>query len=817
MRRKYVFSMAITGMILGVWCLTARPAVATSPPATLRAITTPAPPGRPGVFLRIDGDYSYKTVQATDDTVFVDLMGVQAGAVTQQGVWTEGLVTGYELLRFTEGTERVLRVQLDLKHHEPFRVLKSSSGLSVLFGEGQASAVSSPASGAARPGALVSSSHPPANAPVTDRSSAKLMTVQGVSIKDNEQGVAYVVISITGAASYRVLRLENPPRLVVDFDNAVEAHRPSRYPAHSPFLSDVRVAQFRVQNPAIVRVVADLTGNPASSVSTEPGGVRIALRAPSAGHATAQAPETPPPTTPAAISKTLGAAQPTSQKSTPAAALTVPASSQDTQHAAASPKFDSALPVAANLTAQAAPRPAAVSPAQQTAEASAAAKVMQGSTQEAPESAQGQPPAPAAADQQQPKYTGETISLNLKDVDLKDFFRLIHEISGLNIIVDSNVAGSVTMVLDNVPWDQALDIVLKDNQLGKVLEGNVLRIARVDTLTTEQQATAKLAEASVEAQPLVTRFVPVNYAKAAAIATTLKSWVGGGALTKRGNVLVDDRTNTLIISDVATQILIIEKIVSQLDTKTKQVAIEARVELVTKKFERDLANALAGGYVNRSGRTPMVGSTGSGSSSSTTIPDFTKPIPFSVKTTPATAAGFGTYALMNVGARYFIDEALSVAETNNLAKVISKPSIVTQNNIPGTVIQGVQIPVQTTINNTISVIFVQASLQLTVTPQVTADGNVFLVINVSNNSVGVLLPLAPAPQINTQSATTQVLVPDGGTVVFGGVSIKSTSNNQSYVPVLGKIPVFGNLFKSTIKTEDDSELVFFVTPKVLPG
>jgi type IV pilus assembly protein PilQ len=641
--------------------------------------------------------------------------------------------------------------------------------------------------------------------------------IRGVSIKDDEPGVAYVDISISGSPSYRVSRLENPSRLVVDFQDAEHAGMRTKYLAHSSLLSDVRVGQFRAQNPAVVRVVADLARDAISSVRTEPGRVRIALQARSGDSSKRQTP-----------SATRAAAEPTAQPPRPVATgqekSGTPAVSDNhavssaPESATAPTKFESVLPAPLPVAAQAALRGDPLAPAEHTAEAAAAAKVVQGSTETAPAAAQQTPTPPAAEPApEQPKFTGEPISLNLKNVDLKDFFRLIHEISGLNIIVDSNVAGSVTLVLDNVPWDQALDIVLKNNQLGKMLEGNVLRIARVDTLTTEQEATTKLAEARVEAQPLVTRFVPVNYAKASTMATLLKSWVGGGALSKRGNVLVDDRTNTLIISDITTQIPVIEQIVAKLDTKTKQVAIEARVELVTHDFSRNLANALAFGYANRAGRTLQTGSTGTGSASSTTIPDFTKVPPFSVATSPATAAGFGTYVLENVGARYFIDEALQVAETKAQAKAISKPSIVTQNNVPGTVTQGTQIPVQTTINNTISVTFVQASLQLTVTPQVTADGNVFLVINVTNNSPQALFGTSAAPAISTQAATTQVLVPDGATVVFGGVTVNKTSLSESYVPLLGKIPVFGNLFKASTKTANDQELIFFVTPKVLPG
>ena len=375
--------------------------------------------------------------------------------------------------------------------------------------------------------------------------------------------------------------------------------------------------------------------------------------------------------------------------------------------------------------------------------------------------------------------------------------------------------------LNNVPWDQALDIVLKNNNLGKALEGNVLRIAKVETLTAEQTGAAKLVEARIDAQPLVTKFLPVNYAKAVTIAGLLKTWIGGGALSKRGTVLVDERTNTLIVSDIATQIPLITKVVAQLDTKSKQVSIEARVVLATNNFERDISTVLAYQYNNRSATTATGAATsqtsngtatGSTSVSPSTITPFT---PGGIVKSTA-ASGFGVWAIANQGANYIINAAIALAETTDQAKIISSPYIVTQNNTVGSVIQGVQIPYQTTINNTVSVQFIQASLQMTVTPQVTQDGNIFLIINVNNASPGALV-LGVGTAINNQLATTQVLVPDGGTVVFGGVKVTNTEAAASYVPGLGKIPVLGRLFKSTKATDNKTDLMFFVTPKVLPG
>jgi type IV pilus assembly protein PilQ len=416
------------------------------------------------------------------------------------------------------------------------------------------------------------------------------------------------------------------------------------------------------------------------------------------------------------------------------------------------------------------------------------------------------------SEQTKPVYTGEPISLNLKDVDLKDFFRLIHEISGLNIIVDPNVNGTVTMVLDSVPWDQALDIVLKDNELGKVLEGNVLRIARLQTLTAEQETQTRLAAARIDAAPLVTLFRPLNYAKAQDVQALLKTWVGGGALSRRGVVVIDVRSNTVIISDVQSQMPTIENIISKVDRKAKQISIEARVVLATAEFARTLASSLLGGYVNKS--TVTTGDTGS-SSTSITIPTPTAAQPFPVTAaTSATSSGFGVASVVNVGAHYFIDATIAAAEERDQAKTISRPSIVTQNNLVGKVQQGVQVPIQTTINNTISVQYYPATLQLTVTPQVTEDNNIFMLIDVQNNSIGASIS-GIGPEIATQQATTSVLVPDGGTVVFGGITVTSRAKSATYIPLLGSIPVLGHLFKNSNVTDQDQELLFFVSPKIL--
>ncbi len=443
---------------------------------------------------------------------------------------------------------------------------------------------------------------------------------------------------------------------------------------------------------------------------------------------------------------------------------------------------------------------------------------------------------PAGQEPHGAKYTGEPISLNLKEVDLKDFFRLIHEISGLNVIVDANVTGTLTLVLDDVPWDQALDIVLRDNGLSKVLEGNVLRIVKVETLTSEQDEVKKLKQAEEDAAPLVTVVRYLKYARAVdtqpvgggftvmlgaqlsipGVVTVLKS-MAATVLTRRGTVVADPRNNAVVITDVPKQIPIIQSIIDKLDRQVKQVSIEARIVLATNDFTRQLQTALNTQIFNHSGSVASGGVTGSGASATPT-PQFTNPPPTSrFLLSPTSAAGFGAFAISNLGARYAINAAIAAAETRNLAKTISAPTIVTQDNVQGEVQQGTNIFIQTTINNTVTSVPYNATLTLDVTPHVTDEGNVFLLIKVKNDSPGPLLPGTQNPEINTQSATTQVLVPDGGTVIFGGIKVNSNTRSLQQVPGLGKIPVLGNLFKSTNREDLQNELLFFVTPKVLPG
>jgi len=429
----------------------------------------------------------------------------------------------------------------------------------------------------------------------------------------------------------------------------------------------------------------------------------------------------------------------------------------------------------------------------------------------------GQQPAAAG-----PKYTGEPISVNLKDVDLKDFFRLIHEISGLNVVLDPNVHGTLTVVLDDVPWDQALDIVLKNNDLARELEGNVLRIATVDTLKKEADG----RRAQIESETLavekvsVTRFL--SYAKAKDVIITVKKF-----LSLRGDVVADDRTNAVIINDIPKTIPTIDRLLTQLDRKTQEVEIEARVVAATRQFARDIGTQLGFGWGN--GHNAIGGNSTVGSSP-TTVNGLT-PGYITVPGTGGSSTGSSIPLFSNLGVTspssgltflnasntVRIDAVLSLAESRGLLKVLSRPRVVTQNNIQALVKQGVRVPIvtQAQLGGPPTVTYVDAFLRLTVTPQITSENTIFLNVDVENTTPNFGQEVQGNPELITQQATTQVLVTDGGTVVIGGVIQTQNSINISQVPLLGNLPFLGNLFKHTQVNTSNQELIFFITPRII--
>jgi type IV pilus secretin PilQ/predicted competence protein len=416
-------------------------------------------------------------------------------------------------------------------------------------------------------------------------------------------------------------------------------------------------------------------------------------------------------------------------------------------------------------------------------------------------------------------YNGEPIGMNFKDLDLKDFFRVIHEISGLNVVLDPAVKGTVTIVLDDVPWDQALAIVLNNNGLECQLQGNVLRIATLETLKTEAEARRAQQDAQSLAVPKQTITRYLSYGQSKDAVAIIKKF-----LSPRGDVVADPRSNALIIEDIPAALEKIDPLLRTLDRKTPEVEIEARVVASTRTFARDIGTQLGFGF--GSGNNAVGGSTA----------DSPIKVNFPPGVTPSfiqgTAAGtiplftnLGSSApssgleFVNATAGFRLDFILSMAESRGLLKILSRPHITTQNNILALIKQGTRVPIVTNqqLGGPPTVQYVDAFLRLSVTPQITAENTIFLNVDVEN-TVPDFTRVTGAqlnPTLNQQQATTQVLVADGGTVVIGGVV--QTQNNLAIaqVPLLGSIPILGNLFKHQTVNTSTQELIFFITPKII--
>ena len=418
-------------------------------------------------------------------------------------------------------------------------------------------------------------------------------------------------------------------------------------------------------------------------------------------------------------------------------------------------------------------------------------------------------------------YTGAPFNLNLKDLDVKDFFRLISEMSGLNVVLDPSVKGTLTIVLNDVPWDQALAIVLNNNGLECQLQGNVLRIATVETLKNEAEARRAQQEAQALAVPKQTYTRYLSYAHSRDLVNTVKKF-----LSARGDVVSDERSNALIIEDIPATLPKIDALLTALDRKTPEVEIEARVVAATRSFARDIGTQLGFGWGNSA--TGLGGGTGVNSPISVTPPTGVTPsfitapgntslIPL-FSNLPATGPTSGI-SFTNFSSIYRLDFVLTMAETRGLLKILSRPRVVTQNNIQALVRQGTRIPVvtQAQLGGPPTVTYVDAFLRLTVTPQITAENTIFLNVDVENTvpDFSRVTGAQVNPTLQTQQTTTQVLVSDGTTVVIGGVIQVQNSVAIEQVPLLGSIPLLGNLFKRNTVNTNNQELIFFITPKII--
>lgn len=636
--------------------------------------------------------------------------------------------------------------------------------------------------------------------------------ISSVALTQDTQRAA-VRVEGAGRLDVHAARMQNPERLVLDFAGARMGVQKSSIPGVSAPVRDVRMGQYR---PDVARVVIDLTGSAPYQIAHEGAAIVVyfqAQTAPAEGSLTAPVTSTAVVKAPQKISYVASAPRSNARNSK---SLNVPAPRFGLPSELTQPSL-----VLASLSAR--PEPARPEGNTQQAALQATQQASSAATTVANTQAT-MSPAPAAVGH----YTGEPISVNLKDVDLKDFFRLIHEISGLNVVLDPNVKGTLTIVLDEVPWDQALDLVLQNNGLDKQLTGNVLRVATRATLKNEAETLRDLEKAQAEAVAPVTVTRVLSYAKAGIMKDTLKKF-----LSTRGDIFSDDRSNQLIIRDIPSVIPTIDNLIRQLDRKAQQVEIEARVISASRSFSQDIGVQWGMAGTTTSGRTIFGGPASVGVSPITTTGI---PQPPLVGTPNSSTGGGSTTAGLpynvNLGAgvptsgfyfghrspNFAVDFFITAAEAKGVGKLLSKPKVITQNNEKATVKQGTKIPIQTTINNTISVQYIDAVLKLEVTPQITAEGTVFMDVLVENTQIDNGIPRVQGiPALDTQSAETKVLVADGGTVVIGGIIVTQQQTDITEVPIVGSLPLIGRLFKRTNISVQSQELLFFLTPRIIPG
>ncbi len=431
------------------------------------------------------------------------------------------------------------------------------------------------------------------------------------------------------------------------------------------------------------------------------------------------------------------------------------------------------------------------------------------------------------------EYTGERLTLNFQDIETRAVLQLLADTSSLNIVVSDSVQGNVTLRLQNVPWDQALDILLTTKGLDMRRNGSVIIVAPAQEIAARERAELEAFQDLQTLEPLRSEFIQVNYAKASTLATLIGGAGSNPLISSRGSVAIDERTNTLLVQDTSARVASIRLLVATLDIPVPQVLIESRIVIVNDDYSRELGVRFGATVVQDNSGDGLLSFTGTSAGSETIVQSGIDNInntgtPFPVTTPPIgqrynvnlpLATPAGQFALAILDSDFLVDLELSALQAEGEGEIISTPRLITANQKEGRIEQGVEIPYQeSSSSGATTTSFKEAVLSLTVTPQVTPDDRVIMDLIVTKDSVGELVASATGgfvPSIDTRSIVTQVLVDDGETVVLGGIFETEERETVSKVPVLGDIPGLGYLFRSKVTSNNQAELLIFVTPKIL--
>ncbi len=605
--------------------------------------------------------------------------------------------------------------------------------------------------------------------------------------------------------------LDNPPRLVLDFPNTENKVQFSRLPVGAASVKQLRVQQFKSGDPKIARVVLDLEkGFGSHEIAIDPNFVRVVIHPEASGSESAEIspPERKLP------DQAEFVMEPEKSPDPPVQVLPL-IETPEAKVVEDEPRPRITQPASENIEAPMMPLVAALAPAALSAPPKLA------------------PPANS-------RFSGQPLTLDLVDIPLVDFFRLMAEEGGINIVMDPQVKGRISIKVVKVPWDQIFEAALINNGLDKQVEGTLVRVARKTTLQEEAKQEESLKKANLLAADVETRIKRLNYAKAETLIETLAD-----QKTVRGTIEIDERTNSLILTDLPSSLEKLLRLIEDLDVAQPQVEIEARIVSATRDFARDIGvqfGFVAGNLQRVTVGGPNTFGTIGGTRPSTTPENtYSAGNPFTGRgasessTTESGAISTGSNNLGNYNVNipsqkpwggagisignifdtFLLDAAITAGESKGLAKLISQPKVTAQNNSPATITQGLRFPVQIIANNTITVQFQNAALTLTVTPQITYEGNIIMDLKVENNTPDFGRQVNGIPSIRTSESTTRVLVSDGGTTVIGGILIDNESTQEDKVPGLGSLPVVGNLFRRNSVERSTQEVLFFVTPRVI--
>lgn len=655
-----------------------------------------------------------------------------------------------------------------------------------------------------------------AAAPQTDPAAAGPGTapreLRDISFKSTD-GAFELLLQGQNLTDFRKFRLTDPFRLVIDLRDTACKYNQNILHINDEVVQKIRVSRFDNSGKGTIRIVLDLNKN-AQDVQMIPTaeGLKVTVGQAVATQASASRSESEipvdvvPATDQAAASAGAPAAEPEAEM-TDANIVRIPDPVIQPKNIPDQPQ-------------EAAAQPIRLMSARVRTDGSAAALVQD--------------------DQQQSvQYTGEPITLDIKDADIVDFFRLISDIEGLNIVVDPSVSGTISMKVENVPWDQVFDLALKNNRLAKVIEGNVVRIGTLDAFKEEEKSREELKRA----KETITDIIKVNYATAADLVDKVTP-----LLTESGEIKTDTRTNSVIVRDIPERIEDARRLVKALDMPEHQVEIESRIISASRDYARSIGVQVGfvignleritvggpntfstiGGY--RPSATPKssyaAGNEATGRGASTA--EASENASVSVGTEGQNQRGNYNWSFPAVGATsgigisvgnildtFLLDASITAAESNGQVRVISQPKVQAQNNRAASIEQGIQFPVQVVENNTVTVRFFSASLKLSVLPQITEEGTVLMKITVENNRADFVNTVNGIPSIITSMSATEVLVADGGTTVIGGILLDTDQSNTDKVPYLGDIPILGTFFRRDSSQKETKEILFFLTPRII--